>query len=234
MNNINYGKSILLKNEFYTKYQKTIEDFEKYRKTVLPLCAAENIISEFSKMPLSYGLQERYILGGFLNYDEDNNMVGSKKLLPFYEIVSEQCSKLFGAYYTDCRSLSGMNALQNILLSLVKQNDNILILSPESGGHAALPNILDRLNINYIEAPFDYDISDYDYDGVNSILEEHDINFVLFAPTDIIFLPIFNKLHLPSNTVLIFDASQVLAYYINNFDNREQSSGIILVEETDE
>ena len=83
MNNINYGKSILLKNEFYTKYQKTIEDFEKYRKTVLPLCAAENIISEFSKMPLSYGLQERYILGGFLNYDEDNNMVGSKKLLPF-------------------------------------------------------------------------------------------------------------------------------------------------------
>ena len=49
MNNINYGKSILLKNEFYTKYQKTIEDFEKYRKTVLPLCAAENIISEFSK-----------------------------------------------------------------------------------------------------------------------------------------------------------------------------------------
>lgn len=216
MNNINYGKSILLKNEFYTKYQKTIEDFEKYRKTVLPLCAAENVISEFSKMPLSYGLQERYILGGFLNYDEDNNMVGSKKLLPFYEIVSEQCSKLFGAYYTDCRSLSGMNALQNILLSLVKQNDNILILSPESGGHAALPNILDRLNINYIEAPFDYDISDYDYDGVNSILEEHDINFVLFAPTDIIFLPIFNKLHLPSNTVLIFDASQVLAYYINN------------------
>jgi len=216
MNNINYGKSILLKNEFYTKYQKTIEDFEKYRKTVLPLCAAENVISEFSKMPLSYGLQERYILGGFLDYDEDNNMVGSKKLLPFYEIVSEQCSKLFGAYYTDCRSLSGMNALQNILLSLVKQNDNILILSPESGGHAALPNILDRLNINYIEAPFDYDISDYDYDGVNSILEEHDINFVLFAPTDIIFLPIFNKLHLPSNTVLIFDASQVLAYYINN------------------
>lgn len=27
---------------------------------------------------------------------------------------------------------------------------------------------------------------------------------------------------------------EILAYYINNFDNREQSSGIILVEETDE
>ena len=32
MNNINYGKSILLKNEFYTKYQKTIEDFEEILK----------------------------------------------------------------------------------------------------------------------------------------------------------------------------------------------------------
>lgn len=119
-----------------------------------------------------YGLQERYILGGYLDYNENNNMVGSKKLLPFYEIISDQCNKLFGAYYTDCRSLSGMNALQNTLLSLIKQNDNILILSAESGGHAALPNILERLNINYTEAPFDYDISDYDYDNINIILKE--------------------------------------------------------------
>ncbi len=219
MNNMNYDKSSLLKNEFYIKYKNAIADFEKYRKTVLPLCAAENIISEFSKEPMLYGLQERYILGGYLDYNEDNNMVGSKKLLPFYEIISDQCNKLFGAYYTDCRSLSGMNALQNILLSLIKQNDNILILSAESGGHAALPNILDRLNINYIEAPFNYDISDYDYDNINIILKEKEIDFVLLAPTDIIFLPEFNKFHLPSKTVLIFDASQVLAYYINNIIN---------------
>lgn len=215
-NNINYNKSILLENEFYTKYLDTIDNFEKFRKTVLPLCAAENIISEFSKEPLSYGLQERYILGGLLDYSEDNNMIGSKMLLPFYEIVNEQCNKLFGAYYTDCRSLSGMNALQNILLSLVKAENTVLILSPESGGHAALPNMLERLGINYIEAPFDYDDSDYDYDGINKILNECNIDFILLAPTDIIFLPVFDKLHVPLDTVLIFDASQVLAFYINN------------------
>ena len=214
-NNIRYDESSLLKNEFYFKYKNAVEDFEKYRRTVLPLCAAENIISEFSKEPLTYGLQERYILGGFLEYNEENNMVGSERLLPFYKIVSEQCRKLFGAYYTDCRSLSGMNALQNILLSLIKQKDTVLILAAESGGHAALPNILERLDINYIEAPFDYDRNDYDYDGINIILSERNIDFVLFAPTDIIVLPTFSELHIPSDTVLIFDASQVLAYYIN-------------------
>ncbi len=216
MNNEFYDNSFLSGNEFYIKYKNAIEDFEEYRKTVLPLCAAENILSEFSKQPLQYGLQERYILGGVIGYDEDNNMIGSKKLLPFYKIISEQCKKLFGAYYTDCRSLSGMNALQNILLALVKQDSNILILSAESGGHAALPNILERLGINSIEAPFDYELYDYDYDNINKILESHDIDFVLFAPTDIIFLPMFNKLNIPSKTGLIFDASQVLAYYINN------------------
>lgn len=101
---------------------------------MLPLCAAENIISEFSKQPLMYGLQERYILDGFLNYNEETNMIGSKKLLPFYDIINSQCKSLFEALYTDCRSLSGMNALQNILLALVKPEDTILILSPESGG----------------------------------------------------------------------------------------------------
>lgn len=216
MNNISYDNAHLLENEFYVKYKDAIEDFEKYREMVLPLCAAENIISEFSKEPLLYGLQERYILGGYLDYDEQNNMVGSKKLLPFYKIISEQCGKLFGALYTDCRSLSGMNALQNILLSLVKPNDNMLILSPESGGHAALPNILQRLQINYTEAPYNYDMNDYEYNNINNILETQDINFLLFAPTDIIFLPDFNKLHLSPKTILIFDASQVLAYYINN------------------
>lgn len=217
-NNISNDKSILLANKYYIKYQNAINEFEEYRKTVLPLCAAENILSEFSKRPLLYGLQERYILGGILNYDEHNNMIGSGKLLPFYEIVNEQCSHLFGAYYTDCRSLSGMNALQNILLSLVEQNDYILILSPESGGHAALPNILRKLGINYIEAPYDYSANDYDYDAINTLLEERNIDFILFAPTDIIFLPMFDRLHLPSDTVLIFDASQVLAYYINNIE----------------
>lgn len=203
-------------NEFYIKYKNTINEFEEYRNNSLPLCAAENIISEFSKQPLINGLQERYILGGHLDYDEDDNMIGSKKLLPFYEIITSQCSKLFNALYTDCRSLSGMNALQNILLSLMDSKSNIMILSSDSGGHAALPNILDKLSINYINAPFDYESTDYDYKQINNILTSNPIDYILLAPTDIIFLPDFSKFNIPKNVTLIFDASQILAFYINN------------------
>lgn len=216
MNNRSYDPQKLGNNEFYIQYKNALEDFEDYRAKALPLCAAENIISEFSKKPLLYGLQERYILGGYLDYNEEDNMIGSKKLLPFYKIISEQCKKLFGAYYTDCRSLSGMNALQNILLSLTKNGDSVLILSAESGGHAALPNILKRLGVNFIEAPFNYEEFDYDYEKINKILEKNNIDFILFAPTDIIFFPKFNRMEIPSNTILVFDASQVLVFYIED------------------
>ena len=35
---------------------------------LLPLCAAENVISPFSKIPLDTFLQEKYIMGGIINY----------------------------------------------------------------------------------------------------------------------------------------------------------------------
>lgn len=213
---MNRKVSELSNNQYYIRYNSALEDFDIYRKHSIPLCAAENIISEFSKKPLSYGLQERYILGGYLDYKEEENMIGSKKLLPFYEIISEQCKDLFGAVYTDCRSLSGMNALQNILLSLVNKDETMLILSPESGGHAAIPNILDKLHINYIELPYDYINLDIDYEKTNKVLKDKRVDYILFAPTDIIFLPDFKKMSIPNNTTLIYDASQVLAYYINN------------------
>ena len=208
--------SDLKNNSFYLKYKKALSEFQCYRNGVLPLCAAENIISEFSKQPLMLGLQERYILDGYLNYNEQANMIGSKKLLPFYKLVSSQCEDLFAAKYTDCRSLSGMNALQNILLALVKHGDTVLIQSPESGGHAALPNILEKLDINYLEIPYDYNNLNYDYDKANNVLNNNSIQFMLLAPTDILFLPNFNKFLIPSETTLIYDASQVLAFYINN------------------
>lgn len=215
--------SYLIHNEFYFQYKSAICEFKQYRSNVLPLCAAENIISEFSKRPLVYGLQERYILDGYLHYDEGNNMIGSKKLLPFYEIVNSQCKKLFGSIYADCRSLSGMNALQNVLLALVNRGDNILIQSPESGGHATLPNILKKLDINYIEAPYNYKTIDYDYEKINNILENKKIDFILFAPSDILFFPDFGKLRIPFNTKVIFDASQILAFYINSHEKNPLS-----------
>ena len=47
---------------------------------MLPLCAAENVMSPFSKIPLDTFLQEKYIMGGVLQYQNHSNFVGSEKL----------------------------------------------------------------------------------------------------------------------------------------------------------
>lgn len=59
----------IINKEMVEEFENVIKEFKDFRKNNIPLCAAENVISDFSKIPLKMGLQERYILGGYLNYD---------------------------------------------------------------------------------------------------------------------------------------------------------------------
>lgn len=197
-------------NKFLKEFTSIMNDFKNFRECDIPLCAAENVISDFSKIPLTKGLQERYILGGYLNYDINNNMIGSDKVLPLYQLVNKQCKKIFDSNYCDCRSLSGMNGMTNILLALTQKGDTVLLSSPDCGGHASLPNILDRLGINIVYAPFDYSKYDYDYDKINSILKTQKIDLVLLAPSDLITIPNFSLIDYYEDVIYIFDASQVM------------------------
>jgi len=202
--------SFLKNNEILKEFDAIMDDFKNFRNSDIPLCAAENIISDFSKKPLTMGLQERYILGGYLDYDIKNNMIGSDKVLPLYHLLNKQCNKIFNSKYCDSRSLSGMNGIINILLALTKAGDTILLSSPDSGGHASLPNIIRRLGVNIIFAPFDYTKYDYDYDKINDILKKKKIDFVLLAPSDLITIPQFELIDYYENIVYIFDASQIM------------------------
>ena len=184
--------SFLKNNDIIKEFNSIMNDFTEFRNSDIPLCAAENIISDFSKKPLTMGLQERYILGGYLDYDINNNMIGSEKVLPLYHLLNKQCNKIFGSNYCDSRSLSGMNGMINILLALTKAGDTILLSSPDCGGHASLPNIIYRLGVKIIYAPFDYSKYDYDYDKINVILKTNKIDFVLLAPSDLITVPKFD------------------------------------------
>lgn len=111
----------IINKEMVEEFENVIKEFKDFRKNNIPLCAAENVISDFSKIPLKMGLQERYILGGYLNYDIMDNMIGSEKVLPLYQLVAKQCNNIFDSYYCDCRSLSGMNGMINLLLALTKK-----------------------------------------------------------------------------------------------------------------
>ncbi len=193
-------------NKFYDLCKKATEHYN----SSLPLCAAENVISPFSKLPLTSSIQEKYILGGTIQYDNNYNFIGSSELYGFYELLNRLCQDIFHSEYADGRTLSGVNAVTTLLMSLFKANDTILITGEEYGGHSSMPKVAHRLGINTIELPYLYEEKDFDYMQINILLREHNINGILICLSDILRIPKLNQIVLPDDCILIFDATQIL------------------------
>lgn len=199
-----------MKPEYFEELINLCKDISEQENKLLPLCAAENVVSPFSKIPLDTFLQEKYIMGGVIEYQENSNFVGSKKLYEIYKLLTRQCNKLYGCKYADARTLSGVNAVMTLLMSLFSAGDTILISSEDCGGHGSMPKICRRLGIKTIEIPYDYDIYDFNYKEANKILKSQKIDGILICLSDIIIMPQIKKFDLPKECVLIFDATQIL------------------------
>lgn len=199
-----------MKPKYFEDLIKLCTDISMQENRLLPLCAAENVVSPFSKIPLDTFLQEKYIMGGVIEYQKHSNFIGSKKLYEIYELLFRQCNELYGCKYADARTLSGVNAVMTLLMSLFSAGDTILISSEECGGHGSMPKICRRLGINIIEIPYNYDIYDFDYEKTNVILKSKKINGILICLSDIISMPQLKRFDLPKDCVLIFDATQIL------------------------
>ncbi|MCR5143901.1 MAG: NTP transferase domain-containing protein [Lachnospiraceae bacterium] len=202
-------ESILRYDHSIQELVNLTESFESFYDMTLPLCAAENVISPFANLPLSLGFQERYIVGNTYSYKEKDNFIGSMYLLPFYKLISEKCKTIFHAQYADARTLTGMNCLMMVLTSLSKIGDKILILGSEAGGHASVKPIAERLGLEVGEVPFDYERQDVDYELLNKMISEKEIDYVLLAPSDIIRPFEVWKMD-TSKAVLLYDVSQML------------------------
>ena len=59
----------------FKEFIKITEKFNYFREKCIPLCAAENCMSEFSKIPLSSYVKEKYLMGSSLTYIEDDNFI---------------------------------------------------------------------------------------------------------------------------------------------------------------
>ncbi len=199
-----------MKPEYFERLINLCTDIFVQENNLLPLCAAENVVSPFSKIPLDTFLQEKYIMGGVIEYQDHSNFIGSKKLYEIYELLTRQCNKLYRCKYADARTLSGVNAVITLLMSLFSSGDTILISSEECGGHGSMPKICRRLGINTIEIPYNYDIYDFDYEETNKLLKRQKIDGILICLSDIIIMPQLKRFDLPKECVLIFDATQIL------------------------
>lgn len=185
------------------------QKFQDYHKTSLPLCAAENVISDFVESPLTMGYQERYIMGSAYDFSMNDNFIGADMLYPYYQMISELSKELFHAQFTDVRTLTGMNAANMLACALIKPGDNIMILGKEWGGHASMKPTFERLGANVFDAPYDLEHYDFDYDKLNQEIKEKNIKFLNIAPSDILFEHDFEKID-DSNCVILFDYSQIL------------------------
>jgi len=188
---------------------KLIDDFNNYHNIALPLCAAENVISDFCKLPLSGSFQERYIMGSEHSYSSNKNFIGSDYLLPFYQMISQECELLFNSKYTDARTFTGMNCLTTLLMALTNIGDKILILGDEWGGHASVKEVCKRLGLEIYFLPYDLSNFDIDYETANKIIINQCIKYILLAPSDIQFTMDIYKFNLES-TVLLYDVSQIM------------------------
>ena len=184
--------------------------FHDYQRSTIPLCAAENVMSDFAKLPLGADFQERYIMGSAYEFImDDNNFIGAEYLLPYYKMISDLGSELFRAKYTDVRTLTGMNAVNMLATALMKRDDNIMILGKQWGGHASMAPTFERLGANVFEAPYDLEKYDFDYEALNREVKEKNIGFLNIAPSDILFPHDFEKID-DSNLIVMFDYSQIL------------------------
>ena len=185
------------------------KDFKEYHDRALPLCAAENVISPFVNIPLGYGFQERYIMNNTYSFNMDDNFIGCEKLFPFYQKISEVCTRVFGAKYTDPRPFTGMHCIDMITKTVCKPGEKMMILDKAHGGHASVKPVVERLGIKTYPAPYNVDEFDLDYDTLNAFVRQKGINYILLAPSDLI-KPLCVERIDTTNCVLLYDCSQVM------------------------
>ncbi len=203
------GQYVVDTSNELNKAYSLAKDFKDYHDRALPLCAAENVISPFANLPLSFGFQERYIMNNTYSFNMDDNFIGCEKLFPFYQMLSETCSRIFGAKYTDARPFTGMHCIDMIVKTVCKVGDKMMILDKEHGGHASVKPVVERLGIQVFSAPFNLDTNDLDYDLANKMIKEEGIKYILLAPSDIIKPLDVEKID-TNNCVLMWDCSQLM------------------------
>jgi glycine/serine hydroxymethyltransferase len=197
------------------KLYNILSNFNVYHSETVPLCAAENVISEFCKLPLTGDLQSRYIMGNHDSFDIDENFIGSQQLVPIYSGINDLCRELFKAEYSDARTLTGMNCMTTLLMSLTNMGEKIAILPSDWGGHPSVKAVCERLGLLVYCLPYNRENFDLDYEKCNFMLDKEQIKYIILAPSDIIEPLSVEKLNLCGRE-LFYDISQIMGLVAGN------------------
>ena len=74
------------------EYNQLCKDFNQYENTVIPLCAAENYVSDFCMKPLISNFEGKY---SFKETSGNNSFIGGEFVERIYILLKKQCIILF-------------------------------------------------------------------------------------------------------------------------------------------
>lgn len=190
------------------RLDKILRGHRQFRDQIVPLCAAETPISDFVRSFIGDAIHEKYAMGGPLVPSADN-FIGARYVLDLHQLTIDLCQEVFGARYADPRPLSGTGAVTNLLMTLSKPGQKILLQTSKSGGHASMRPICERLGLQIVDLPYDYRGFQIDIEACREIDLEA-IDFVLYAPSDILYAPDLRSVGFAKHTTVIYDATQTL------------------------
>lgn len=185
-------------NTLLREYIDLYNEMKENDKNCIPLCAAETYISKFVKQPLNSKFEGKYY------FFEQNKITELKSL------VSSACNQLFNAKYANAESLTGINCFTVCVMSLLTAGQKVLLSTPEQGGHASMPVILDSLNIAYDAIPYNFDKYQIDYNNLNKMCATGEYSFIILCQSDLITVPDLTQIIIPDNMGIIYDATQTL------------------------
>lgn len=191
-----------------SRLDEILRRYQDFRRAIVPLCAAETPISDFVRSFLGDPIHEKYAMGGPV-VPALENFIGAQYVLDLHQLTIDLCKEMFGASYADPRPLSGTGAVTNLLMTLSEPGQRILLQTSASGGHASMLPICQRLGLEIVDMPYDYERYQIDADGCRR-LDLDAIDFVLYAPSDILYPPIFEEVGFSDRATLVYDATQTL------------------------
>ena len=189
-------------SEIFEEYKQLCEELNKFEATKIPLCAAETYISDFTKHALISNFEGKY---SFVEKNGNNSFIGGVYVHRLNELLKRECQLVFHAKYSNADTLTGINCFTVCAMSLLKNTDSVLITTPEQGGHASIPIILDKLGICYDAIPYDYENYQIDYMALNHKIKSGAYNFLIFCQSDIINPPDMSKILLPKLGDSVFE-----------------------------
>lgn len=193
---------------FASRLDAILRAHQEFRRHVVPLCAAETPVSDYVRSFLVDPIHEKYAMGGPV-LPQSENFIGAGHVLDLHQLTIDLCRASFGATYADPRPLSGTGAVTNLLMTLSEPGQRVLLQTSASGGHASMAPVCRRLGLEIVDLPYDYERFQIDAEGCRE-LADASIDFVLFAPSDILYAPELEALGFADTTTVVYDATQTL------------------------